>query len=508
MLRAMASGGDPESLSCPSCGAPITTVECERCLYCGTAISPQAKKAELVFVEADSAYWNTRRINRLGYLGTFLFVCISMYMVYPQFHEALERQRSVASAEKETPGRNNLHLGALLGSVPNDSGKRMLLFSAQIESERALCLLDPETAVTRWASTSWRGPLGKDQIAIWDDKILVVDQSRLVSLDARDGRMLWQASLTADFDPDRKRLMVSEGRVAVLTRDGTAQVFDVSSGRALWARRQNPPPREFIASGNLLIISGDNAINVIELEDGKIRQSLQARQSNLVSFQLDGEDLYVFNGLSSFVDRWSLKTGNRKWHTNSTGLGPDIFRRGWGLVLGGEHLLYSFDGAVYAIRKSDGTLERIAFDAEVKPTVLLAQGNLLVIATTPQWDSDDWAKSKNCSLWGFDIAKRVVLWRHNLPNGPQFVLAPIEYRVIGRLGPDGLTLAQAGVDELILDRIDPNTGSSSFHRQLKFSRPDFVFARPVYHGDLLWLTSSKGFHGIDVKTGSVVYHFE
>jgi hypothetical protein len=524
MLRTMATGGDPGFSNCPSCGAPITTVESERCLYCGTAVNLQAKRAELVFVEQRDNPWTSWRKTRLAFGTALVMSCLGYLMTYCQFREFdknLENSRSIESASKEEPDPRKLHLDALLGSVPGDSGKRFLLFSAQFKSERALCLLDPDTAVALWTSTAWRGPLSQDQIALSGDRVLVVDQSRLVSLDIRNGTPLWQASLTADFDPDNKRLVVSEERVALLTRDGTTQVFDVSSGKALWTRRQNPPPRGFLVSGNMLISRSDSSINVIDMGDGKVMRTLQPlcptystgtnqRLTASAKYQLDGEDLYVFHGVFPCVDRWDLKTGTRTWQLDqkSDGPGPGVFDTGKGsLLLGDEHLFYSVDSAVYALRKSDGHLRRILFDAGANFATQLVQRNLLVIAVTPHLGTKDWANSENCSLWGFDINKREVLWRHNLPPGPQYNLRNIRDRVIGRFGPDELTLAQTGDDELILDRIDPDTGNSRFHKQLRFPGTHFDLNRPVYHGDHLWLTS-KGFHGIDLKTGSVAYHFE
>jgi outer membrane protein assembly factor BamB len=480
----------------------------------------------------------TRKAWRRSWIYVAVFLGFSAFMALRaqrNVEQAVSRASRPATPAKpgatpgKAPAREDLQLHALLAAVPGTQGKLSLLFSSSRSPDRALYLLDPATSAVQWKSGPWSNYLSKGQIALLDDKLLVADESRLVALSIKDGTMLWQASLVADFMPYTEGLLASGDRVAVLARDGTTQAFEASSGKTVWTRKQSPPPNHLHGAGTSLLQfqrvgkgrRTSEEIAVVDLGTGEVRHSLRSRCSThsiipaeqpssgaTLLLSPDGDELYIFYGtFRHCVERWNLKTGTMAWQLNHARNGEEVRSVGGktDLLLGQEHLFYpGGDKAVYALARSTGELRRIASKADMYYAPLLVQGNLLVITATASWDDDECGSAKQCSLLGIDTAKDIVLWRHALPPGARPGTNTTASRVAGHFDTDGLTLAQVSNQDLILDRLDLDSGVSKLHKQLKFSSDVGGLA---FVGDLFWL-SSRGFHGVDPKTGSVRFELD
>lgn len=513
----------------------MTSVESERCDYCGAAINTHVAAAKVAARQVSTA---TRKAWRRTWIYVAVFLGFSAFMALRaqrNVEQAVNKASRVATSAKpgadvrKGPAREDLQLHALLAAVPRLPGKLSLLFSSSRSPDHALYLLDPETSAVQWKSGPWSKLLSKGQIALLDDKVLVADESRLVALSIKDGTMLWQASLVADFMPYTEGLLVSGDRVAVLARDGTTQAFEASSGKTVWTRKQSPPPNHLYGAGTSLVEfqrvgkgrRTRDEIAVVDLGTGEVRHSLRSRCSThsiipaeqpssgaTLLLSPDAEELYVFYGtFRHCAERWNLKTGKMAWQLNRARNGEQARSVGGktDVLLGQEYLFYpGGDKAVYALRRSSGELRRIASKADMYYAPLLVQGSLLVITATASWDDDECGSAKECSLLGIDIAKDIVLWRHALPPGARPGIHTTAARVAGHFDADGLTLAQVSNQDLILDRLDLESGVSKLHKQLKFSSDVGGLA---YLGDLFWL-SARGFHGVDPKTGSVRYQLD
>jgi outer membrane protein assembly factor BamB len=526
---------NPGTANCPACGAPIASVESERCEYCGAAINTHVAAAKVAVKQVSTA---TRKAWRMTWLYVAVFLGFSAFM-------ALRTQRNVEQAVQKASGsatparpgaaasrgaaRESLQLQELLFALPSADGKPALLFSSSRSPDHALYLLDPETRAVRWKSAPWSGSLGKGQVRLLGDKVIVADQTRLVALAASDGTLAWQASLVADYQPYTEGLLASGDRIAVLARDGTTQAFEASSGSTVWARKASPPPNRLHGAGGSLlefrrVEQGrrvTDEIAVVDLGSGEVRHSLRPRcsthsvipaeqpsRSATLLIGPEGDEVYIFYGTFRYcAERWNLKTGAMAWQLNHANRGEQATSVAGKhtYLLGDEHIFYpAEDKALYALRRSTGELRKLQGDAETSLSPLLVQGNLLVATAVPSWESRDCGNAKQCSLWGIDVAKGTVLWRHTLPPGARMGVNTTPERVAGHIGPDGITLAQVSNDELVLDRLDPQSGVSKVHKQLKFSRE---IGRLAYQGDLVWLWSRQ-YNAVDPKTGTVRYEID
>lgn len=171
-----------------------------------------------------------------------------------------------------------------------------------------------------------------------------------------------------------------------------------------------------------------------------------------------------------------------------------------------ERIVYAAADGIYQIRRRDGELAKIV-DLEQNtliPTYL--KGNLLVLAATASWDGRDCTSAKSCSLWGVDITKHTVLWRHTLPKAGSFPSR--SERFAETLTSDWLDLIQAGeAGQVLFDRLDLATGVSKAHREIRpvSSDPHFVRSPELdWLGGLLWL-KDDAFLAIDPASGLVRY---
>ena len=175
-------------------------------------------------------------------------------------------------------------------------------------------------------------------------------------------------------------------------------------------------------------------IAVVDLDSGEVRHSLRSRCSThsiipaeqpsrgaTLLLSPDGEELYVFYGtFRQCAERWNLKTGTMAWQLNRAKNGQQAKSMGvkTEFLLGPEHIFYpASDKAVYALSRSTGELRKVASDADTYLAPLLVKDNLLVATATAGWEGSECGSAKHCALWGIDIAKGNVLWRHTLPPG-------------------------------------------------------------------------------------------
>jgi hypothetical protein len=82
------------SASCPACGAPIASVESERCEYCGAAINAHVTAAKLAAKQVGTA---TRKAWRMTWLYVAVFLGFSAFMAW-------RTQRNVEQAVQKASG--------------------------------------------------------------------------------------------------------------------------------------------------------------------------------------------------------------------------------------------------------------------------------------------------------------------------------------------------------------------------------------------------------------------
>jgi|GEM_PF-3804408 len=511
-------------------------MEGERCEYCGASLRSAAvaarKAARNMEVASRKAWWRSW-IYLAGIVGVSALMAILSHR---------NTRHALLRAAKPAPSGNlgsatatlakNVPLSLLwrLTSVAQPDGKLGVLFAASGEPAHALVLLDAATGAVRWNLSPFSAYVRKEHVALLGDKLLVVDQARLMAYATHDGSMDWRASLMADVMEYGESLLVSGVRVAVLLRDGTTQVFDVNTGKTVWSHKQTPPPSHLTGAGDVLIEfqrvekkrGYSEEIAIVEIASGEVRHRLRPHCSShsIMPVQVpghtsplllspDGQELYLFYGDFRFcAERWNLGSGKMAWQLNHADRDERGRAEGFEVpfLLGDDLIVYpARDRGVYAFKRSTGELRKLLTDPEYNLAPAFSRGNLLVVSATPTWEHRDCGSSKNCSLFGVDIAKGAVAWRYVLPPDTRMGHRKTAERFQGRLGPESLRLAQvSGTQQLVLDRIDLDSGVSKFHQEIALPSEIRDLA---YEGDMVWV-GSRGFVGVDAHTGAVRYRLQ
>ena len=539
----MASSGSRADSHCSACGAPIPSVESERCKYCGAPVNTKVAVAKAAARHAENA---TKKAWRYSWIYIAVFVGISVVMglraqckVQDAMNGAAQGggpQMPSAATEKgrkrprKSEGeKERLYLHTLLATHPEPDGTQSILATSGSTPNVAIYLIDAATGKVRWKNAPWRTYLNRKQIVLSGDKLFVVDQERLVALNVKDGAILWQASLVADYASYTEGFRVSGDRIAVLVRDGSTQCFDANTGQTVWTHKQTPPPNKLPGAGNRLlefrrVPSGrrkTTEIAVVDMETGDVRQRLRPRCSthsiippdspdihSSMLFAGDGQELYLFYGTFRFcAERWNLTAGAMAWQTNQAKQGQRGREEAGEIpfVVGEDEIFYpAEDKAVYAIRRSTGQLRRLIADPDNLLAPVLQQGKLVVVAATAGWEGQACGQAKKCMLWGVDREKGAVLWRYALPPDPVHGRRSTDERFQGRFVPEGLSLVQASGDQLVLDLLDLGSGVSRRHKQIKLSGE---IREMRWQDDLVWL-HADAYEGIDPANGTVRYRLE
>lgn len=537
----MSRSENRSSSNCPSCGAPIASAKSERCAYCGALLDATAASAS---VSANNGAipraWRRAWVYLAVVLGFSGFMAFRAQRNVERAIQRSESNSASASSGRATTQRVSHSLSELLATIPQTGGGLAAFFSATPGHDHVLTWVDATTSTVRWTSPSFSHSIGQNQVAVSDDHAYVVDESRLVALQLKDGAVAWEASLVADFMTYSDGFRLVGDQLVVLERDGTTQVFDRRTGKTLWSEKHDSPSRGLLVAGHhvveLLNVAkkrGREAeVHVLDLVTGEITQRLRPRCSthsiipanepSVFSHLLlsqDGEELYLFYGINrACAERWNLRDGTMAWQVNRNSGLLSITQSSSPILLDADVILYPGDRTVYAIRRKDGQFHEVITSPDNHLLPKFVRGDLAIIAATPTWDRSGCENGKNCSLWAVDIKTGAVVWRHALPkissSGHRHKMEC--YR--GSLDAAGFTLAQIGGEEqVVLDRLSLDTGVSNFHKQidlatLKDSMNAGIAGIQTFDwmGDTLWLSSygSRGFTGIDAQTGNVRYRLE
>jgi outer membrane protein assembly factor BamB len=510
----------------------------ERCDYCGAVANPRRAAANEVQGAIRDAAQRARRTS-------FVYVAVVLGISAVSALIALVGQLGMRGASKSAripktesaqsranaPSKDRLGLSQILAEVPKAQEGPAVLFATYRDPDHPLVLLDAKTGKARWIHGAFSKSLSKHQVELSGDKIFIADQNRFIALNVRDGSLAWQASLMVDYKSWGNGIYAAGNRVAVLLQDGTTQVFEVATGRTVWTTRENPPPQHILGAGNHIVQFGrsgrahgrDTEISVLDLDSSEVQQRFDPRcsthsiippnapsPSDPLWFSEDGNDVYFFYGINRYcAERWDLRTGKRVWQLNRADRYqmPSTTYRDHPFVVGPEVLVYAAGNNVYAIRRRDGELRKVIDSADMHLEPRYLHGGHLILAASATWDDADCNQAKNCAIWSIDLDKGEVSWRYSLPSLDGHALSSGAPRFVGAFSDESFDVAEvAGNDQVVLDRLNLQTGVSRFHKAFKLGS---TFRAPslAWFGNTLW-AQGGGTTAIDTAASAIQFQLE
>ncbi len=517
----MAEERPTRTLNCPVCGGPLAAPGRQSCPYCGSKIDVAAGEPPArPTISAPTPLPMAPGARRRGCLSPLVFILAAILLVGglvlfllkpqpgPGFKTLVGLARTVQSA-------------AILLPTDRQGPPDVLVVTYDASSEqRYLSYIDGAKGTLLWDSPPVSTNLYKEGIVLRGGTIYLVDKMALLALNASDGQVAWQATLSDSVvNYCQGCLRVIGNTVVVLSQDGVLQAYEAQGGRPAWSVRLNETPRNLWEIGGWVAVldyEQPNEVYSIALQlrdpatgqvvqsfpgncqEGDYRDELPIYSPNIV-FDPSGETVYFLYGLlPACAQRWNLETGQLEWQLSA----PDhYFDRFNSPPLMADGRLYgSYSGRVVAVDAEQGEIALLADEQDYELALQEKLGNTLIVLARRQRGSTRY------ELWGMDADSGRVLWEY-VPQDQEpiteaggwaadqvFAWCPTR---------DGLGILHLIADPptLLTGMLDLRNGQETALQTSSLDND--LWAGLVCSGNTAWLTTLK-LYAIDLTSGKVI----
>jgi outer membrane protein assembly factor BamB len=305
---------------------------------------------------------------------------------------------------------------------------------AEGSSTNVLRRVDPIRHKVVWSSSNLDGTDGGDPVVVaGTSQAFVIFGSTVLALDGGTGRQLWQASLSNGLASpcDSDCAVLAGGRLVTLSKDGTVQAFDITTGAQTWSKRLNSTPRWLEAAGPAVLVddtsgTGPNLVVLdINAQTGATRTITPScapssdpigpaapTEENELFVSPDGTTLTaLIADIDGCAVRYNLSNGALVWRTppeqDSARIPASL--TGQSTFLDAHNLVWTNDengGAeVFALNTANGAIRQLLNDKQDRIQIVGVVGTTLVIQATPQYDPE------KPTTVGVDLGTGAVKWR-------------------------------------------------------------------------------------------------
>ncbi|MCC6456038.1 MAG: PQQ-binding-like beta-propeller repeat protein [Caldilineaceae bacterium] len=472
------------SSRCPECGAPVDFRNLPRdqaqvkCTYCGTLInipgrshahtatSPHTRPTAAVFVTSEPRRVKVHRgcgVTGLLVLGlVLLFAGMGLWST-GWMTPAMRLVNQVVSngTVEGAPDFPPISLPPIeqafapkprLVSAPlrlagDESAPVQMILTAYQEDGSVLLGFDPAHRLESWRSPTFSERYYEMGLSGDAARVYVADGAKLVALDRATGQTLWQTSLANNLQTTCTAgapcLQQVGDQVVALARDGTLQGFAGATGAALWSRRLNSTPRQFLVNGDqvivvdtdesnravVLVFNGVNGDLVYELRPACTFPNIEMRPSASDQYLItpdttpDGSALLVAgSGNYACAWRYQLTDGALTWSfIPSDGNGSLPFAWALSSLAISDPMLYFVNvdndaAQIFALdTQSQGSMPESLYRIEnYQLTILYALDDLLLVSAQPGFARDE------VELWAIDRGTGERRWQRKLETTHTF----------------------------------------------------------------------------------------
>jgi outer membrane protein assembly factor BamB len=428
-----------------------------------------------------------------------------------------------AATSVPPPFRSIYRLGT---AAPRDGARDDLLVytvggSDGSSARHQLAFIDTISGTLRWRSEPLDDSGAGNQVVVAGDTVYLVDKERLLALRASDGSPDWQTSLVAEPPSGCEGcLRVVKDRVVVLQKDGSLQGFDVRSGALVWSMRLAGTPRRLLLVGERLAVflnmgaQSSQGVELIDPASGAIVQQIvpacsAANKGSLlyydipVIFSADGATMYAIPGHTyPCLQRWDLATGTLSAEQPLT---EGSTEAGWHaeyppLLIDGA-IVFAADDKVYTVDAASGAMHTLIEDKQAHFYPVAGRDGVLVVLTTPAWDSDRWI------ILGLDAQTGARRWQFAVQSQTPLGFGS-SANWLWRLTSKGLTVVQLphnGSPQITADVLDLQTGVSAGSQVTPIGKHSGVTSEPLLTGALIWLNFGDQILALDATSGKLSY---
>jgi outer membrane protein assembly factor BamB len=308
-----------------------------------------------------------------------------------------------------------------------------------------------------------------------------------------------------------------DGQLLVLSKEGTLQALNPSSGQQTWSVALNSSPRELLlAAGKPAVVdmdsNKDNTLLIYDTQTGVVAQQFGAgcqatgpgmqKDQGLEEVYLspDGNLAYLMYYTMGFerppcAQQIDLTTGKVNWTT--TPAEGQTWPSAWfasKVLVSDEGVFFYEDYSLSMIDAKTGELRFLFKEPRYQEvTPLVSQPGRVVVLAIPDYDSE----SKE--LWGIDAASGKKVWTYKMQA--KSIIDP--WRV--KLTSVGLVVVQCLGDAKSSqwEVLDPLTGASQGMKQI--TDQNYNFLEDAWTATTAYLKIDNTLYTMDVKTGTVQY---
>lgn len=526
----------PQTLTCPSCGAPLKAAPLEtrvQCQYCHATIELPNDNQPPIIITAPPASIDLSQIPRFTpaprhklAIAGWLTVSIVLFFVGILAAVLL---LILPTSRSSTPTGPVIRALVDMQLVPAATGTGSDLLGIGYESDDShrLVYLDfSQPEPVRWHS----GDLGSDAYAVNavvnGDTIYTVYQTRLFALRRSDGTKLWETSLSDKLSAGCDTcLQADASQVYAITQLGTVHAFNGSTGQQVWSTTLNREPNTmFLLSTGLAVLDDVNsqgAILLLDLLTGEQKYQIAPTCPNKIfaddpqTLGITSRNIWVDPDLRSLylaygffepncLEKWDTASGTRQWQTE---MPEDILRSDLLTAIDGGILLLAptMSGDLWAANPADGAARQLLSQQDYYLRPLFTREGVVVV------EAKRVKGSTRYEIWGLDSQSGKRLWQvipravdsfndsatSIMDSDGAFSAHPVDA---------GLGLLQAVDDPatITLDLIDIHTGVSL--KQTSLAPPESsIFSLDIigWHGNLVWFEAEDIF-AVDVSSGATV----
>jgi len=513
----------PQSLVCPSCGAPLkvktdeTRVECQ---YCHATVElPEDERPPIILTAPTVDYhYPKNRARNIVLILTLITLIAGAAIVLPIVLFA-------SGAKSSTVPGVKIYSIVNARLVPDTNELLGITYNSD-ESRRPVMLDFNQENPLRWQGDN----LGDES---YQAKFLVVGKQFITAMDTRlyavnrvDGENLWETSLSDQLPVGCETcLQSSDLKVYALTQIGRLHAYDLATGKQLWSVGLTTTPRNLylFSNGPAVVdeVEGVPTILIFDPANGQILQQIAPLCPNNI-FQDDPQEFGLYSTLWPAADnsyfyvaygfwepgcleKWDAVKGQRVYQT----LLPEDLVRNELLHLVVEDAIYfspTMSGQTWMLETGSGDARAVTSDKDYYTRPVAARGEVVVIEAKRNRGSTRY------ELWGIDRRSGDRLWQFIPQAEDSFFDTANSIMDEGGIfavhaTDNGLSLLQAFDDpaRITLERLDFQTGVS----QGQFSylpEESSIFSLQVigWRADQVWL-DSDGILVLDLSSGVLVH---
>jgi len=395
-------------------------------------------------------------------------------------------------------------------------------------------LVDVSTATRKliWQTTPLDAKLYDTPILSNADFVFILNNQQLMALKRTDGTLGWQATLA-----DKVQLNLCDcfklvgTRLAILSDDGTLEVFDTATGRSQWkASSMSDSPRGLYVLGKQVAFMDRNpkvqgVLRVFDLPTGKETQVMPECKGSEPSpsyadwttplyLSPKGTEFYlIFGSFATCAQRWDAQTLKMTWSVPLPTDAPSSLDSP-NPVFSADTLYLAHDSAVLAFALANGDSHLAVTDPNYTFNVLTTHGADVIVAAKSQRGTTKYV------IWAVNAASGQTHWTFDMGENPPMdfggIIDDVQPMWVAHAASDGLRVVRfkSAADNksysILTDTLNWDTGESAGQKSTPLNLDTIILSAPewiVWNNDTLWMVEDYQLLAFDVVQHKMVYQW-